>query len=176
MILGLDISTTITGASIVDRHGDLIYCEAWKTDKKNLSFYDKLDIIKDKILYLKTQYPVESVFVETPLGMFAAGRSSAQTISKIQRFNGAVCWIVREAFSMEPQCINASTARKRCGVKLKRGQKAKKVVLQHILEVEKTFKIEYTKQGNPVKGSYDRADSLVVARAGFISQRKNNEK
>ena len=53
MILGLDISTSITGVSIVDRHGELIYCKAWRTDKKGLSFYQKLDIIRDNICFLK---------------------------------------------------------------------------------------------------------------------------
>jgi hypothetical protein len=98
MILGLDISTSITGVSIMDRHGELIYCKAWRTDKKGLSFYQKLDIIRDNICFLKSQYPIEKIYVEEPLGMFAAGRSSAQIISKIQRFNGVACWVLREAF------------------------------------------------------------------------------
>ena len=86
MILGLDISTSITGVSIVDRDIELIYCEAWRTDKPKISVYEKFDVIKDKICYLKSQYPIEKIYVEEPLGMFAAGRSSAQVISKIQRF------------------------------------------------------------------------------------------
>ncbi len=85
MILGLDISTSITGVSIVDRNDELIYCEAWRTDKKGLSHYEKLDIIRDKVCFLKSQYPIEQICVEEPLGMFAAGRSSAQVISKIQK-------------------------------------------------------------------------------------------
>ena len=85
MILGLDISTSITGVSIVDRNNELIYCEAWRTDKPGLSFYEKLDTIKDNICHLKSQYPIVKIYVEEPLGMFAAGRSSAQVISKIQR-------------------------------------------------------------------------------------------
>ena len=172
MILGLDISTSITGATILDRHGDVLYCQAWQTDKKGLSFYQKLDIIKDKSCFMKIQYPIESIFIEEPLGMFAAGRSSAQVISKIQRFNGACCWIIREVFDLEPKYINASTARKLCGITVKRGQKAKQVVLEHIIENEKKFQVEYTKRGNPVKGVYDRADSLVVARAGHYLNSK----
>ena len=166
MILGLDISTSITGVSIVDRNNELIYCEAWRTDKPKLAFFEKLDIIKDKICYLKSQYPIESIFVEEPLGMFAAGRSSAQVISKIQRFNGVVCWMLRETFNMEPKYINASTARKKNGIKIRRGQKAKEIVLQYILKNEKSFKMEYNRNNNPAKGVYDKADSLVIARAG----------
>jgi len=166
MILGLDVSTSITGASIIDKHGNLIYCKAWRTDKKGLSFYQKLDIVKENILFIKAQYPIEMVYVEEPLGMFAAGRSSAQVISKIQRFNGIVCWILRQIFNLDPQYINVSTARKKCGIKIKRGQNSKEIVLKHILENYKKFKAEYTKKGNPKKGTYDRADSLVIAKAG----------
>ena len=164
MILGLDISTSITGVSILDRDNELIYCEAWRTDKKHLSHYEKLDIIRDKVCFLRSQYPIEQIYVEEPLGMFAAGRSSAQVISKIQRFNGVVCWILREVFNLEPKYINASTARKTCGIKIKRGQKAN----------EKKFKAEYTKKGNPVKGVYDKADSLVIARAGHYLNNKES--
>jgi Holliday junction resolvasome RuvABC endonuclease subunit len=175
MILGLDISTSITGVSIIDRNSELIYCEAWRTDTKDLSFYQKLDIIKDKICFIKTQYPIEMVCVEEPLGRFAAGRSSAQIISKIQRFNGVVCWILREVFDMSPQYINASTARKTCGIKIKRGEKAKEVVLEFILKNEKKFKAEYTKKGNPVKGVYDKADSLVIAKAGYYLNKRGEQ-
>tara|TARA_R110000824_G_scaffold188779_6_gene370157 strand:- start:689 stop:1219 length:531 start_codon:yes stop_codon:yes gene_type:complete len=175
MILGLDISTSITGVTILDRDNELIYCEAWRTDKPKLSVYDKLDIIKDKICYLKSQYPIEKIYVETPLGMFAAGRSSAQVISKLQRFNGVVCWILREVFDMEPQYINASTARKMCGIKVKRGEKSKEVVLEFLLKNEKKFKAEYTKKGNPVKGVYDKADSLVIAKAGYYLNKRGEQ-
>jgi len=175
MILGLDISTSITGVSIVDRNNELIYCEAWRTDRPRLSVYEKFDIIKDKICYIKSQYPIEEIYVEEPLGMFAAGRSSAQVISKIQRFNGVVCWISREVFDLEPEYINASTARKICGIKVRRGQKAKEIVLKHVLENEKTFKAEYTKKGNPVKGVYDKADSLVIAKAGYYLSKKKED-
>jgi hypothetical protein len=175
MILGLDISTSITGVTILDRDNELIYCEAWRTDRTGLSFYQKLDIIKEKVCYLKSQYPVEKIYVEEPLGMFAAGRSSAQVISKIQRFNGVVCWILRETFDLEPNYINVSTARKLCGIKIRRGQKAKAIVLKHILENENKFKAEYTKKGNPIKGVYDRADSLVIAKAGYyLNKEKDN--
>jgi hypothetical protein len=174
MILGLDISTSITGASVVDRNNELIYCEAWRTDRKGLSHYTKLDIIRDKVCYIKSQYPIEQVYVEEPLNMFAAGRSSAQVISKIQRFNGVVCWILREVFDFEPKYINASTARKTCGIKVPRGQKAKEVVLEYVLENERSFKAVYTKKGNPVKGVYDKADSLVIAKAGYYLKNKGS--
>mgnify|MGYP003389448345 FL=1 len=89
-------------------------------------------------------------------------------------FNGIVSWLVYELFEIEPQYIAATSARKQCGIKVKRGEKAKEVVLKHLLEHEKAFKIEYTKFGNPKPESYDRADAIVVARAGDIIE-KNME-
>jgi len=175
MILGMDISTSATGVSILDKNNELIHCSAWRTDKKNLSFYQKLDIIRDNLCYIKSQYPIEKIYVEEPLNMFAAGRSSAQVISKIQRFNGIVCWILRDLFDIDPQYINASTARKLCGVSIKRGQNTKKVILKFIDENEKSFSVKYTQRGNPVKGSYDKADSVIIARAGyFLLEKEKN--
>jgi hypothetical protein len=44
-----------------------------------------------------------------------------------------------------------------------------------MLENEKKFKVEYTKKGNPIKGSYDRSDSLVVVKAGYYLWEKEKE-
>ena len=70
-------------------------------------------------------------------------------------------------FEIEPQYIAATSARKHCGIKVKRGQKAKEVVLKHLLETEPAFKIQYTKHGNPKPGEYDKADAIVIAKAGY---------
>ena len=45
---------------------------------------------------------------------------------------------------------------------------SKQVVLENVLDKEKGFVIEYTKNGNPKPDTFDRADSLVIARAGHI--------
>ena len=62
--------------------------------------------------------------------------------------------------------LSATSARKTAGVSIKRGENAKEKVLQFLLDTEPSFVIEYTKHGNPVAGSYDRADSLIIAKAG----------
>ena len=101
------------------------------------------------------------------------GKSSANTLSKLMRFNGIVSYIIYELFDIKPQYIAATTARKECGIKVKRGEKAKEVVLKHLLDNESAFKIEYTKFGNPKPESYDRADAIVIAKAGAIIEQKN---
>ena len=66
-------------------------------------------------------------------------------------------------FEIRPEYIGATSARKQVGI-VPRGQKAKQVVLEHLLETEPAFKIEYTKHGNPKPESYDRADAIVIAK------------
>jgi len=166
MILGLDVSTSITGATVLNNDGEIVYCEAWRTDKKDLSFFDKLSKIKERIDNLNKLYKISEIYVEEPLMGFKSGFSSAQTIAKLQRFNGAVCWICKESLRREPIPIRASSARKLCGIKIEKGRKAKEVVLNFLLDKEPTFEVSYTRYGNPVKGSYDMADSIVIARAG----------
>jgi len=70
-------------------------------------------------------------------------------------------------FEIRPEYIGATSARKQVGIKVPRGKKAKQVVIEHLLETEPAFKIEYTRHGNPKPESYDRADAIVIAKAGW---------
>ena len=70
--------------------------------------------------------------------------------------------------------LGASAARKLAGIKVPRGQKAKQVVLEHLLNTEPAFTIEYTKHGNPKPESYDRADAIVIAQAGWIAENEED--
>ena len=167
MILGLDISTSITGATIIDSQGKVVYNEAWDTRKfKNL--FEKAEYVEKQINRLCGDgYKIEKVFIEQSLQSFRSGFSSAKTLSTLSRFNGIVSWMVYRNLRKEPEYIAATSARKLCGIKVPKGQKAKEVVLNFLLDNEPSFSISYTKFGNPKPDSYDRADSLVVAKAGY---------
>ena len=102
--------------------------------------------------------------------MFRSGFSSAKTLSTLASFNGIVSWICYQIFGKESEYVSASSARKLCGIKIPRGQKAKQVVLQFLLDNEPDFEVLYTKYGNPKPESYDKADSWVIARAGWIQE------
>ena len=104
---------------------------------------------------------------------FNSGGSSAKTMAALQRFNGVVSWMVYECFELEPEYLGATEARKLVGIKVPRGQKAKQVVLEHLIDNEKNFEIEYTRYGNPKPESYDRADAIVIAKAGYKLSQKN---
>ena len=171
MILGLDVSTSITGATIVDDDGTVVVNESIDT-RKYKSFFLKAEKVKDFLTKASRQYNIEKVYIEQSLQSFRSGFSSAKTLSTLSRFNGVVSWMCYSLWNVEPEYIAATSARKVCGIKVPKGLKAKPVVLQFVLDNEPTFVIEYTKHGNPKPDTFDRADSWVIAKAGFY---KNKE-
>lgn len=169
MILGLDISTSITGATLVDADGKVVVMESVDT-RKYKNFFEKAEKVKLFLTNLSKDYNVEGVFIEQSLQSFRSGFSSAKTLSTLSRFNGVVSWMCYSIWNIEPEYLAATSARKLCGIKVPKGQKAKPVVLDFVLNNEPTFVVEYTKQGNPKPDSFDRADSWVIARAGFLQK------
>ena len=167
MILGLDVSTSITGITILEKDGKLVYNDCWDT-RKYKSFFQKVSYVEERISELSKLYGrFDRIFIEESLQSFRSGFSSAKTLSTLARFNGVVSWLVFRIFEMEPQYIGASSARKLCGLKIPRGTKAKQVVIQHILDNVPQIEIEYTKQNNIKPHCYDKADSWIIAKAGL---------
>ena len=171
MILGLDVSTSITGATVMDNQGNVVYNEAWDLRNKRYfpDIFSKVQRFKQVMgnLYQINKYPIDSIFIEQSLMAFRPGFSSAKTILTLAKFNGILSYVCQQDFGVEPQYIGASTAIKSCGIKIPKGEKAKDVVLQYVLDNEPNIVVEYTKHGNPKPGSYDRADSLIIAKAGY---------
>jgi hypothetical protein len=182
MILGVDVSTSITGFAVV-ADGQLVFYDSIDL-RKYKNVFDKTVAIKEKILDLyemyqlnnddtpsvgwgDSEYPVQHIYVEQPFTFFNSGGSSGKTMAALQRFNGIVSWLLFEVFEIRPEYIGATSARKQVGIKVPRGQKAKQVVLEHLLDTEPAFKVEYTRHGNPKPESYDRADAIIVAMAGW---------
>lgn len=166
MILGLDVSTSITGATIIDEKGDVLMCEAWDT-RKFKNFFDKAAFIRTRILDTKIDFPITKVVIEQSLQMFRPGFSSAKTLTTLAKFNGVVSWMCYRLTGLEPEYVSATTARKSAGISVKRGQKAKEVVMKFVLDNEPQFIVEYTKHGNPRPECFDKADSWVIAKYGY---------
>ena len=178
MIIGFDVSTSITGVAIV-AEGELVYYDSIDL-RKYKDVFDKTAAFKEKLLDIyemyqldneyrwgDSDYSIEHIYIEQSLHMFMGGKSSAKTLSTLTRFNGIASWLIYELFEIKPKFIGATSARKQAGIKVPRGQKAKQVVLKHLLDNEPAFKVEYTKHGNPKPDSYDKADAIVVAKAGW---------
>jgi len=176
MILGLDVSTSITGATVVDENGSIVSCKAWDTRNKNRyeDIFAKANLIRLELVKISHYHEIKKIYIEQSLQSFRSGFSSAQTLSTLSRFNGIVSWLCYRNFGIKPEYIAATSARKLCGIKVPRGTKAKEVVLKYLLDNEDTFEVQYTKQGNPKPDSYDRADSIVVAKAGYCLCNKKN--
>ena len=168
MILALDISTSITGITILEKDGTLVYNDAWDT-RKYKNFFEKVEYVEKNLNQLcRERKGIQRVFIEQSLQSFRSGFSSAKTLSTLASFNGVVSWLVYRILQIEPQYLAATSARKLCGIKVPRGTKAKQVVIQHILDNVPEIQIEYTKQNNIKPHCYDKADSWVIAQAGLI--------
>ena len=115
MILGLDVSTSITGATVIDKGGEILFCEAWdmRNKKRFANLWQKASFIEDKLRELKInrRFVIEKIYVEESLQTFKSGFSSAKTLSTLAKFNGIVSFICFKLFDGEPEFIAASSAR-----------------------------------------------------------------
>ena len=171
MILGLDISTSITGYTILDSSGEIVVCDHIDL-RKEKNFFKKIQIVNSRLEDIVKMYEVKAVYVEQSLQSFRSGFSSAQTLSLLSKINGIVSWLCYNLFDGEPKYLAATSARKLCGIKVPKGQKAKAVSLQFVVDNVPGFEVEYTRHGNPKAGYADRSDSYVIARAGWIRERE----
>mgnify|MGYP003123271863 FL=1 len=180
MILGLDISTTLVGIAILDDNGKLIKTDGLDISKISNTF-ERLETVGAELYTIRSEYDIKDVFIETALKKFLPGKSRADTIIKLAKFNGVVSWICFECFEKEPTYINVNTARSLYGLSFPRSSKGpqrKKMVIEAVIEKEKTaFKYEMARGGrNYKKGTDDKADAIVIARAGeFILRNKDNK-
>ena len=177
VILGLDVSTSITGWSLL----------ALETEDFSLGYlplasskdpYSKAGKVRELLRGLASDYNIHAVFVEQDLRRFARGLSSAQTIATLARFNGVTCQIAFEETGIKPILINVNEARKAVGIKYDRKDK-KKTTKEKVFErVEQMIVYDWPmkvlksgpRKGLPVKepGCYDMADAYVIAAAGKI--------
>jgi hypothetical protein len=173
MILGLDISTSITGATVLDKDGKVVFCTAWDMRNKKYfpTLFDKSDFIKDRIWELDDMFHLEAVYIEQSLQSFRSGFSSAKTLSTLSRYD----IIKNDIIKIIPEYIAATSARKKCGIVIPRGAKAKQAVIKYIVDNVPDVLIEYTKHGNPKPQCFDMADSWVIARAGWLDCQKKEK-
>lgn len=167
-ILGLDISSSKIGIALLDGE-DIIVSEVLKF-KPKISLEERAEIFEQRMRQINEQHVVYDVFVEQPALMFRGGKTTAQTMAILQRFNGMCCYVVNIVFEMEAELINPNSARSTLGIKVPRKipNKAKKKFIIDIMSERfgEQFQYNMTRQGNPQPGTDDRADALVVALAG----------
>tara|TARA_B100000131_G_scaffold83910_1_gene80892 strand:- start:9598 stop:10134 length:537 start_codon:yes stop_codon:yes gene_type:complete len=168
MILGLDISTTKIGIAIVDDEKVLLHSNLIKFKKAEMTLEERAEhfmIIMDKY---KDKGSIKHVFIEQPFIAFGGGKTTAHTMAKLQRFNGMCCYGLYCLYGFAPTLIQANKARGLCGIKIKRGEKAKEKVIEWASQTyPDSFTYELTRHGNPKPGTDDMADAVVIARAGW---------
>jgi hypothetical protein len=182
-ILGLDVSTSVTGVCILDTriipndsgshitHLDRVEFKRCKT------LWDKADLIAFEFYELLKKHPGNyRVALEEPLMGFRTGMSSAATITTLMRFNGIVSYISREIFKVDPEYIAASSARKLCGIKMQKtsvaGMSGKEQVFKYMSEHDlKHVQWPTKKNGCAVDWSRDATDAFVIARAISLMQK-----
>tara|TARA_R110000824_G_scaffold355729_3_gene542935 strand:+ start:39 stop:593 length:555 start_codon:yes stop_codon:yes gene_type:complete len=176
VILGLDVSTSKVGLSIINYDGKLLECQVVKLDSKQpledrclelervINKYNVLNYINNHTV----PYNIKEVYIEQAFIMFSGGKTTAMTMSKLQRFNGMCSFMVRRLFGFNPVLIAANRARSINGIKIKRGENTKKKVIEWVAaKYPKDFLVELTRYGNPKSGTDDMADAVVVALAGL---------
>jgi len=175
VVLGLDISTRIVGYTILE-------------DKK-LIVNDHIDLSKEeKNLYLKTETVIDhisskfieinrrpdAIFIEQPA--YRYNKSTAETIYKLVSFNSKCSYGLYRTYCQEPEHIVASTARKKCGLTIrKNGINAKDQVFDFLSKQEVFKDKEWPRKRTGKLKDYvlDELDSYIIALAGYLSLRGN---
>jgi len=167
MILGLDISTSKIGIALIDDERILLHTNLIKY-KSNLSLEEKAEHFMAAMDQYKIKGNIKHVYVEQPFIAFSGGKTTAHTMAKLQRFNGMCCYGLYCLYGRAPALIQTNKARGLCGIKIKRGEKAKEKVIEWVSKTyPNDFDYELTRYGNPKPGTDDMADAVVVATAAW---------
>jgi len=181
MIIGLDISTSVVGIAVIDPETRTLVKSVHWDLRKLEDIYEKGDLVGAELYQIANEHNITQVYIETALKRFIPGRSKADTIIKLAKFNGVVSRLCYEICGVKPTYINVNTARSIYGLSFPRGTKGpqrKRMVIEKVIENEKTrFKAELARGGKNFKhGTDDRADAVVIARAGeFLLRNEGNE-
>lgn len=183
MILGLDVSTSTIGWSLLTPEGFLPIMGFIPLGKeKNL--YSKAQKFVEVMRELAGEHNIQHVFIEEDLKKFKRGLSSARTLQMLSRFNGMVSLMVYREMGIEPVLLNVNEARKTVGVVIDKKDKTlstKEKVLRWNMEQlgpEVHWPTKILKSG-PRKGLEvrldecgDMSDAYVICKAGQIILRE----
>jgi hypothetical protein len=163
LILGLDVSTSTIGYTILKYENDilsLIECNFFKPSKK-LFLFPKLQEIKNKINSILIQYNPDFIAIED-IVKFMPQKSRASTILSLAYTNRIVGLTAYEFSKKEPLLANVMSIRH----KLKLSKKLpKKEDMRELAEKHLSAKLPilYDKKGKIKSETYDMSDSCCVA-------------
>lgn len=186
MILGLDISTSCTGWTVLSDDGELV--DIGHIDfKGSPNFWEKVDhamLILDDV---HERHRPTAFYVEESLQGFRPGLSSASTLLTLAKFNGLLSFFMRQKIGRDPVYISSAEARRACGLKMLQ----KKKHPHGWGHKEQTFDMisggllkahvwPDRRNADPTKPlvervptwAMDECDSYVIARAGWALNKK----
>ena len=188
--IGLDISTSIIGICFMDINDNLVLLDSINL-KKEKCLFKKAEVFKKYIEDNASKYQYNSniiVAIEESFQSFSKGFSSANTLSKLNRFNGIISYIMFSIIESVPCYINVNSARKSLQIKLnkKLEESTKEQVFKwvrddfdlnniKIIWPEKT--ISRGKNKGLVKfdeSCYDMSDAYVICKAAIFNERNTN--
>jgi len=165
-ILGIDISTSVIGIAVMSTDYKLVTYDKIKF-KSDMPLEQRAEYFRNKIKHLDEYYYISEVYVEQPAMMFGRGKTTANTMSKLQRFNGMCCYAVYAEIELIPNLVHPNTARKKMNISIPRNVlKKKHYIIDRVKERYPKFNYNMTRHGNPQPGTDDIADAIVVAYAG----------
>lgn len=181
-VLGLDVSTSITGMCFIDSSipddgkGSQIILLDYVDLRKCKDIWTKIDIVEsvlNDLVYRRKLGKPDLFVLEEPLLGFSTGQSSASTIMTLLRFNGMVSYVGRKIFEENPTYVSAATARKTCGIKLQQrkkcGKSHKEQVFEHMINNDlRHVTWDRKKNGDFVDAAKDMTDAYVIARAATL--------
>ncbi|MEK6882434.1 MAG: hypothetical protein AABY22_22630 [Nanoarchaeota archaeon] len=172
MILAFDISTAAIGVALLNADGTLHSLDVIDLSKIKTGLFDKAAIVKVYLTKIKLNYKINNVYIEEALVKMRRGKSTAATISTLLKFNGICSYIIEEVLSIKPVFILAPHARKVCGMIVTKQEKKrigiKPIVMNHVISLlGSQFEITRTRTGSVKSTTYDRADSYILALAGY---------
>lgn len=170
-ILGLDVSSSKIGLAILGMDKKIITSDIIKY-KPETSLEERAKLLENKLLKLSKFYFITDVFVEEPFIAFGGGKTTAHTMAKLQRFNGMCCYSIFNVFETEPKMVNVRVARTKLGIKIPKGIKktdTKKYIIDFVQANNPEFNYNMTAHGNPVPGTDDKADAIVIALYGLTT-------
>jgi Holliday junction resolvasome RuvABC endonuclease subunit len=166
--LGVDVSTSKIGIAVLDSDKNIIVSEVIKFKDGN-TLEEKAALFENKLTKLQKYYFIADVFIEEPFVAFGGGKTTAQTMAKLQRFNGMCSYSAFRIFEKNANMVNVRSARSKLGIKIPKGLKEKEVkntIIEWVSTKFDTFKYDMTVHGNPLPGTDDRADAVVIALYG----------
>lgn len=166
MLIGLDISTSVIGiTSFNEETGALIEIDHIKF-KRGLSLFEKIEAFKEKIEHYKMA-DVNYIAIEEPMKKFKGKFSSAETIAKLNFFNGMVSSYMYLTFGIEPLYMHVNTVRKTAFPEIKLNAKdIKHEVWNLVKNCEPKINWKYSKRTQKLaQENYDMSDAYAVGRA-----------